>query len=336
MKAAVLSNPGGCSTLEFRNVPLPQPTTDQVLIRIKAFGLNHAELHMRKGEWAEAAPISGIECVGTVESSPSGAFQKGELVAALMGGLGRTINGSYAEFTAARTSNVVRLGPKAGQLSWEQLAAIPESYATAWTVLFRNLDVRKGETLLVRGATSALGQAAIKLAAEAQVTVIGTTRSAQREALLKKAGATHVLIEEPHLGLHYKAKHAASKGAVDKVLNLIGNSVLLDSLHIPKRGGRVCLAGFLGGLEPVAEFNPLASMVSDVQLSFFGSFVFGEPEFPLDDVPLGEIVSKVATGKIKAAPARVFPFEAITEAQKVLEDNEAGGKVVIVLDDKMP
>ena len=118
---------------------------------------------------------------------------------------------------------------------------------------------------------------------------------------------------------------------IDSVLDLVGNSVILDSLRTLRRGGRACLAGWLGGLEPIKDFNPLLQMASGVYLTFFGSFVFGTPGFPLSDVPLQEIAKKVQQGKILAKPARVFRFEDIREAHRIMEGNEAGGKLVVKL-----
>jgi NADPH:quinone reductase-like Zn-dependent oxidoreductase len=102
MRAIVLEKFGGLDSLVYKDIPDPEPKAGHVVIEIKAFGLNHAELHMRRGEWAEAAPVSGIVCVGLVKSCPGGEFPVGAKVASLMGGLGRTINGSYAEYTRAR------------------------------------------------------------------------------------------------------------------------------------------------------------------------------------------------------------------------------------------
>src|ERR1044071_4181069 len=140
IRAILRTGFGGPEVLVIREIPEPEPKPGHVVIQVKAFGLNHAELHMRRGEWAEAAPVSGIECVGIVKSCPGGEFAVGAKVAALMGGLGRTINGSYAEFTRAPVSNVALID---ADLPWAELAAIPETYATAWTCLFRNLEVRK-------------------------------------------------------------------------------------------------------------------------------------------------------------------------------------------------
>src|ERR1700741_2948313 len=160
MRAIVLEKFGGLDSLVYMDIPEPEPLQGHVVIQIKAFGLNHAEMHMRRGEWAEAAKVSGIECVGVVKACPGGEFPIGAKVAALMGGLGRTINGSYAEYTRARVSNVALIE---SELPWSQLAALPETYATAWTCLFRNLDLSKGQTVLIRGATSSFGQAAVKM-----------------------------------------------------------------------------------------------------------------------------------------------------------------------------
>ncbi|WP_373140129.1 alcohol dehydrogenase catalytic domain-containing protein [Mycobacterium marinum] len=177
MRAIVLEKFGGLDSLAYTHIPKPQPRNGEVVVRIKAFGINHAELHMRRGEWAEAAEVSGIECVGIVDSCPGGEFPVGGKVAALMGGLGRTINGSYAEYTRVRASNVALIDC---DLPWEQLAALPETFATAWTCLFRNLALQPGQTLVIRGATSSFGQAAVKMAVAAGAQVIATARSRNR------------------------------------------------------------------------------------------------------------------------------------------------------------
>jgi NADPH2:quinone reductase len=322
MRAIVLEKFGGLDSLVYKEIPDPEPKPGHVVIEIKAFGINHAEMHMRRGEWAEAAEVSGIECVGLVKSCPGGEFPIGAKVAALMGGLGRTINGSYAEYTRARASNVALIE---SDLPWAQLAAIPETYATAWTCLFRNLEIVKGQTLVIRGGGSSFGRAAINMAVNAGVRVIATARIQDRSATLEELGVARVEIEEPDL-----SQRIAEAKQLDAVLDLVGNSTILDSLAMLRRGGRACLAGWLGGLAPIKDFNPLLQMSSGVYFTFFGSFVFGEPGFPLSDVPLQEIAQQVAAGKLKAKPSRVFDFEEIREAHRVMEAGEAGGKMVVV------
>ena len=321
MRAIILNGFGGFESLVIKEFPRPEPKAGHVLIAVKAFGVNHAETHMRKGEWAEAAEISGIECVGEVVAAPGGEFQQGDKVAAFMGGMGRTINGSYAEYTLVPATNVIKV---ATDLSWEEFAVIPESYATAWTCLYGNLAIHNRQTLLLRGATSALGQAALNIAANAGLNVIATTRSKARFEKLLGLGATRVELEGPDL-----SKRLAEAKRIDVVLDLIGNSSLLDSIAIPHRHGRICLAGWLGGLEPVHDFNPLLQMATGVHFSLFGSFVFGREEFPVSELPLQEIVDRVAQGIYKAKPAAVFEFDQIREAQKLMESSQATGKIIV-------
>jgi NADPH:quinone reductase len=324
MRAIVLEKFGGLDSLVYTEIPKPRPRDGEVVIAVKAFGINHAEMHMRRGEWAEAAEVSGIECVGIVDSCPTREFPVGATVAALMGGLGRTINGSYAEYTRVRASNVALID---ADLPWSQLAAIPETYATAWTCLFCNLDLTPGQTIVIRGATSSFGQAAVKLAVLCGARVIATSRNPKHFAMLAALGVRRSEIEGPDL-----AARIAETKQIDAVLDLVGNSTILDSLDMLRRGGRACLAGWLGGLAPIPDFNPLLRMASGVYLTFFGSFVFGTPGFPLSDVPLSDIAKQVKNGELEAAPARVFSFDDIREAHRIMEAGEAGGKMVVALD----
>jgi NADPH:quinone reductase len=322
MLAIVIEKFGGVDGLVYKDIPEPEPKKGFVVIAIKAFGINHAEMHMRRGEWAEAAEVSGIECVGIVKSCPRGEFPVGAKVAALMGGLGRTINGSYAEYTRAPVSNVALIE---SDLSWAELAAIPETYATAWSCLFRNLEIQKGQSLLIRGATSSFGRAAVNMAVNAGARVIATTRSSERFAVLKDLGVERCELE----GEGMSARLPETK-KLDAVLDLVGNSTIVDSLNMLRRGGRACLAGWLGGLAPIHDFNPLLQMASGVYLTFFGSFVFGTTGFPLSDVPLQDIARQIAEGRFDAKPSRVFKFEEIHEAHRVMEANKANGKMVVV------
>ena len=324
MRAIILKGFGGLDSLAYTDIPKPLPKPGEVVIAVKGFGINHAEMHMRRGEWAEAAQVSGIECVGIVDSCPSGEFPVGSKVAALMGGMGRTINGSYADYTRVRVANVALIQ---SDLPWSDLAALPETYATAWTCLFRNLNLSAGQTLVLRGATSSFGQAALKMAVAAGARVIATTRSRKRIPMLESLGASRVELERPDL-----AAHIAEAKEIDAVLDLVGNSTILDSLDMVRRGGAACLAGWLGGLDPIGDFNPLLRMASGVNLNFFGSFVFGTPQFPLSDVPLGDISRQVAEGKLDAKPTRIFSFDQIHEAHRVMESGEADGKMVVVVD----
>jgi NADPH2:quinone reductase len=323
MKAIVISTYGGPEVLTVTELPDPVPAEGEVLIRVRAFGLNHAETYMRSGAWGQVAQVPGIECAGTVQADPSGRLAEGTAVVAILGGMGRTRNGSYAELVTVPASNVV---PVRTSLSWTDLVALPEVYATAWAGWHQNLGLQPGQTVLVRGGTSALGQAAVNVAAEEGATVIATTRNPGRADLLRDIGATEVLIDDGQL-----AAQVGKLGAeVDAVFDLVGNSVLRDSLRIVRARGRVCQLGFLGGLEPVADFNPITDLPTSVQFSFYGSaFVLGTDKFPLADIPLQEMITKAETGRYQARPARVFGFEEIVKAHRAMEEGLAAGKMVV-------
>ena len=191
--------------------------------------------------------------------------------------------------------------------------------------MFRNLEIQKGQSLLIRGATSSFGQAAVNMAVNAGARVIASTRSKERFSKLEALGVERCEIEAPDM-----SGRLPETKKLDAVLDLVGNSTIVDSLNMLRRGGRACLAGWLGGLDPIHDFNPLLQMASGVYLTFFGSFVFGTPGFPLSDVPLQDIARQVAEGKLRAKPARIFKFEEIREAHRVMETNEAFGKIVVV------
>ncbi|GIG59927.1 alcohol dehydrogenase [Longispora fulva] len=324
MRAIVISRHGGPEVLIPADLPDPVAADGEVLIRVRAFGLNHAELYMRDGSWGDLAPVPGIECAGTVESDPAGRLAPGTRVVALMGGLGRTRNGSYAELVTVPATNVV---PVDTTLSWPDLAALPEVYATAWSGLRTCLDLARGETVVIRGATSSLGQAAVNIAADLGATVLATTRTPARRDLLLGLGAHRVLLDDGDL-----AAQVASAGiTVDAVADLVGNSALRDSLRTVRPRGRVCQLGFLGGQAPVRDFNPIADLPTGVHLSFFGSFMLGTEHFGLHDVPLAALIAKAEAGAYQARPRRVFAFDDIVDAHRVMEANQAGGKLVVAV-----
>lgn len=319
MRAIVRRQFGGPEVLELVEQPRPRPEPGQVLIQVRAFGLNHAELYMRRGDWGSVAPISGIECVGTVAEDPSGRLEPGQTVLAAMGGMGRTIAGSYADMVAVGQANVV---PLETDLPWQRLAMVPESYGVAWSCLHQCLNLAPGQRLLVRGANSALGRAALDLSRFMGAHATATTRSAEQGPALEALGAQRVLIA----GTSLKPEEA---GRYDAVLDLLGNSSLRDSLRLAVPGGRVCLAGFLGGLAPLEAFNPLADMPSTVQLSFFGSFNFGQPGHEMAAIPYQEMVNAIAAGRLRGHPARAFGMEQIRDAHALMESGAANGKLVV-------
>jgi len=150
MKAAVIRIAGGPEVLKIENLPIPEPRNDQLLIRVKAFGLNRSELFTRQGHSPNVKfpRVLGIEAVGIVESAPGNQLRKGDKVATAMGGMGRQFDGGYAEYTCVPVTQVQAIR---SELPWDTLGALPEMLQTAWGSLFKSLRLEKCERLLIRG-----------------------------------------------------------------------------------------------------------------------------------------------------------------------------------------
>jgi NADPH2:quinone reductase len=322
MRAIVITTYGGPEVLREERRPVPEVTSDTVVLRVRAFGLNHAELYFRRGTWGEVAKITGIECVGDVHDPGDSGLRRGQRVFALMGGMGRTIDGSYAQYVRAPAANVVAVESES---TWTDLAAIPESYATAWTLLHHNLEASPGQVVVVRGGTSALGQALINVARGREIRVLATTRSLDKMAILERLGA-EPLLERPQLCVEVRRRVPAG---VDGVVDVVGSSTLLDSFQMVRYRGHVAMAGFLGGAAPLTV-DPLTQMPSGVRFSFFASaFTFGGPNLPLSQIPFAEFVARAGCGAYLAAPAHIFRFEQIVEAHRLMESGSTRGKIVV-------
>jgi NADPH2:quinone reductase len=325
MKAILIEEFGGPEALVYREVPRPTPKAGEVTIRVHAFGVNHAEMHMRRGEWDEWNAISGLECVGVVDACPGGELSSGTKVVAVMGGMGRSRPGSYGELVNVPITNVI---PVNTSLPWYELAALPEVYCTAWSCLFTLLDLQPSQRLLIRGATSTIGQAAVHLAVDAGAVVTATTRREDRFQWLRDMGVADVKREEAGLAKQFVAEQQQPR--FDKILNLVGNSVLVETFGLARQdGGWVCQAGWLGGLDPVKDFNPMVEMPAGVHLMLFHSKVLGSREFPLEKIPFQRIVTKIEQGAWDAKPKHLFEFGDIHEAHRMLDSHNAGGKIVV-------
>ena len=216
MKAVVLYNT--CSPIELTvsDIPIPEVKPGWVLIRVKAFGLNRSELMMRKYEanapYIRLPRVLGIECAGEIAEPSDSAFHQGQRVVALMGGMGRSFDGSYAEYTLVPSKNVFSVGEN---YNWEELGAIPETYFTAWGSVMDCLQLSPHDTLLVRGGTSATGLAAVQLAKSCGVTVLASTRNANKREILLRQGTDHVVIDDGTLRKKYLGIFPTSPGKQD-------------------------------------------------------------------------------------------------------------------------
>lgn len=320
MKAAVTPKAGNPDIIEIQERPKPAVKEGWVLIKIKAFGINRSEIFTRQGDSPNVKfpRIQGIECVGEVEEDASGTYQKGQKVAALMGGMGRDFDGGYAEYAAVPLAITF---PFESDLPWHVLGAIPEMFQTVSGSLTQALEVKKGETLLIRGGTSSIGMLACQLAKHYGLTVIATTRNPDKEQHLKANGADYVLIDDGEVS--NKLKSLFPEG-VDKVLELIGTTTLKDSLKCIRSKGVVCMTGILGSEWTMNAFTPMGDIPSLGRLTVY----MGEAG-NLDKELLQDFINAVAKGDINLNIDKVFKLDEIVQAHTYMESNQAKGKIVV-------
>ena len=316
MQAAVMRGPGGPEVFNIETIPVPVPKAGQVLIRVKAFGLNRSELFTRQGHSPDVQlpRVLGIEAVGVVEHAPGGEFAVGDTIATVMGGMGRQFDGGYAEFTCVPANQIRKFS---SELPWEIIGAVPEMFQTAWGSVFKALDLQPGERLLIRGGSTSVGLAAAGLARNHGAYVLSTTRQATRTALLLEHGANEAVVDDGHLG--------ASIEKVDKVLELVGTGTLADSLLCARPGGVVCMAGMVGDRWAFDNFAPMDVIPNYVRLTTYSG---GVPEFM--EMPLDSILADIAAGKLKVPLGPSARLSEIVVAHRWMEQNQAAGKIVVL------
>lgn len=316
MKAVILDKITKAEDIVLSDCPIPKIKSGWVLLRIMGFGLNHSEQILRLAEieqdYIQKPIIPGIECVGIIENPSDSPFVKGNKVVALMGGMGRSYNGSYAEYALLPTHHVFKVETC---LSYEELAAIPETYFTACGSLFECLHLEKADTLLIRGATCALGYAAIQIAKALGVKVIATTHKEEKLPLLKEADVA--LVDDGNL--------ASKDLRVNKALDLVGPRFLKDTLRSVIKGGIVCNTGILGGVYALNGFDPIKDIPNGVYLTGFFS------NYPTKET-IDDIFAFLTEHKLKPMIGAAFKFLDIKEACIALDEGKVNGKIVVTMD----
>ena len=320
MKAVLISKSCRADELTVSEIPIPEVKSGWVLVRVRAAGLNHSEALLRGREIEEdyihKPIVPGIECVGEVADPSYTSFRIGERVVCLMGGMGRSFNGSYAEYALLPQHNVFKVTIP---LDWVSLAAVPETYFTAYGSLKECLLLCNDDVLLVRWATSTVGQAAIQLGKAMGATVVAACRRETSFPLLKSIGADACVIDDGAISkreLPFKP---------NKVLELIGPKTLQDSLNaVVGRPGYVCCTGVLGNVFYVSHFEPIRYIPNGVFLSSFYS------NYPTQEV-MDEIFALMHLHQLRPLYAKVFPLDHIADAHTLLDQGGAGGKIVLTM-----
>ena len=320
MKAVVLTKPCKAEEMTLTEIPIPLTRPGWVLVKVRAFGINHSEVLLRQFEIAQdyiRKPIvPGIECVGEVVDPSDSGLAKGQRVMALMGGMGRSYNGSYADYALLPVSH---LFPIESNLDWDELAAIPETFYTAYGSLRLSLQLNSDDTLLIRGGSSTVGIAALQLGKAMGANVISTTRSEKKADLLRSYGADDVILEGGDFRNRFLEKYPA--GAT-KILELIGASTLYETLRLTALHGIVCHTGLLGSVYGLKNFDPIKEIPSGVYLTGF---------YSNNPTPgqISDMMSLIENGDIHPVIAEKFTLENISEAHRLAEQRGQIGKIVV-------
>lgn len=320
MRAVVLDAPGPPEALTIREIPRPTPEPGWVLIRVKAFGLNRSELHTRLGlaQGVTFPRVLGIEATGVVAACPGGEFDVGQQVVAMMGGMGRTFDGGYAEYTSVPAAQVIAFS---SDLDWSTLGAVPEMLQTAYGSLTVGLDAQPGQSILIRGGTSSVGMATAILAKQRDMTVLATTRTPGKAAALTGIGVDHVLVDDGDVAAQTRA---IFPDGVDTALELVGTPTLPDTLRSVRVHGVVCFTGMLSNEWTVRDFYPIDYLPRGVRLTGYHGDAGDLPQRVLQ-----EFLDAVAAGRARVPIAQVYEFVQIAAAHAAMEAGAASGKLVV-------
>ena len=320
MKAVVLKKTCKADELKVDEVDIPEIKDDWILVKVLGFGINRAEVILRDYEadedYIDLPVIPGIECVGEVINPSNTNFKTGDKIVALMGGMGRSFDGSYAEYALLPEKIVFKISSDVfNELTLDEIIAIPETYFTAFGSV-KSLKLKQNDSILVRGATSALGLTAIQLAKAIGCEVIATSRNDDRFCKLKETGADRCIVDDGDL---------SSKISCDKVLELIGPKTLEDSMKTLNKNGICCVTGVLGGVEYMPEFDPIKVIPNDTFLTSFFS------NYPTQEI-IDELFDFIIQNNIKPNISKVFTdLSEISKAHELMESNNAHGNIIFKL-----
>ncbi|GEO47012.1 zinc-binding dehydrogenase [Companilactobacillus kimchii] len=316
MKAVVVYEPGSPDVLKYTDVPTPKVKPGWSLVKIKGFGIIHSEIFTRQGKSPSVKfpRILGIECVGVVDQTTDETrLPEGTKVISMNGEMGRDFDGSYAEYALLPNDQI---HPVTTNLSWEDLAAVPETYHTAYRALLQ-LQIDKADSLLIRGGTSGVGIAAMKLARaiNPQIKVTGTSRHEVPDEVINKLKYDRfVLDDNQKLKMDYQ---------VDRILDLVGAATAIDSMNNLKPFGIASITGNMGGVWDIKNFDPVTAIPNDRYMTSFASYT-------IDEGQLNDLLHLIEEKHVDVHPVKIFKLNQLPEAHRFLENQTEPGKVVVL------
>lgn len=318
MKAIVIYKPGGPEQLIYTDVKTPEVKPGWSLVKVRGFGINHSEIFTRQGlsPSVHFPRILGIECVGTIaQTTDSARLPIGQKVISMMGEMGRDFDGSYAEFVLLPNEQIY---PIESDLPWENLAAVPETYYTAFGSLL-NLKLKPDDRVLIRGASSGVGVAAVRLirGKYPHLRVDGACRDKGKFKTLKREGFDCMLLDQNN--------HLDTTQLYDKILELIGPATLRDTFAHTKENGIVCSTGQLGGKWFLDDhFDPIVDLPENGYLT---SFYSGN----VDQKRIQSLLDYIETYAINVRPEHLYSLKDVPRAHADLDQSRDFGKSVVVL-----
>jgi putative PIG3 family NAD(P)H quinone oxidoreductase len=320
MKAIVFDTPGEADVLRYGDAPDPEPSADELLVRVRATAINRADILQRRGGYDPppgASPILGLELAGEV-ARPAGEWRMGDRVMAVVTG------GAYAGLAAVPAGMAMRMPD---QFSYEQAAAIPEAFLTAYLNLFTLGRLQAGETVLIHAGASGVGSAAIQLARAAGARAIATAGSDAKLALCRELGAAEA-INYKREAFAERVREITGGRGVNVVLDFVGAPYWEANMAALALGGRLMLIGFLGRSRGQLDLGAIMGKSLTVAST------------TLRRTPLPQKIAltrafeefafeRFARGELRPVIDRVYPLTQAAEAHRVVESNATAGKVVL-------
>ncbi len=324
MQAIVITAPGAPEVLQLREVKSPEPVGNQIQVRVRATALNRADLLQRRGLYPAppgvAADIPGLEFAGEVAAIGSAVtmWKPGDRVMGLLAG------GGYAEQIITHERLAM---PIPETLYFEQAAAIPEVFLTAYDALFSQLELKAGERLLIHAAASGVGTAAIQMAKLAGITTFGTTRTTSKLALLDELALDHP-IDTSTTNFTDAIHSLTNKQGVDAILDLVGASVWQGNMKALARKGRMIIVGMVGGVKVEADLSTILRK----RLTVTGTVLRARPieeKISLTQQFQKHMLPHFDTGKLRPIIDTTIDWQKVPQAHQLMEENKNSGKIVL-------